>query len=401
MAKAKVHKWEFQARFRRNGFGWRSQPAITRIKQAVAEIKKATRADPFLAAEGAILFLERVSPALERVDSSSGSIGSAVNYAIEELTPIIATATTDTKTRDLWLDRLWAAFQQDSIPYIEYLGEFWGPLCATKETASAWADQLINKVRESWKPSERFRYCKGTTICFSALLFAARYQDILDLLTHAPYISWSYRRWGVKALVAQGKRAEAIQYAEASRGLNDSPISIALASEEILLNSGMAEEAYKRYALAANRAGSYIATYRLLAKKYPNKATEELLSDLVTTTPGEEGKWFATAKELGLYELAITLANRSPCDPKTLARAARDFLTERPSFALEAGITALTWMSRGYGYEITGLDILGMYTDTLKAAETLGSTDAVKARIREAVKGTLNEAHVTKLLRSR
>ena len=66
MAKADTHKWEFKARFRRHAFGWKSQPAITRIKQAVAEIKMVAKKDPMLAAEGAIAFLERVSPALER-----------------------------------------------------------------------------------------------------------------------------------------------------------------------------------------------------------------------------------------------------------------------------------------------------------------------------------------------
>ena len=47
-----THRWEFKARFRRHAFGWRSQPAITRIKQAVAEIKKVAKKDPALAAEG-------------------------------------------------------------------------------------------------------------------------------------------------------------------------------------------------------------------------------------------------------------------------------------------------------------------------------------------------------------
>lgn len=41
-----------------------------------------------LAAEGALLLLERLSPAREHVDSSSGSIGTAVNHAIGELVPI-------------------------------------------------------------------------------------------------------------------------------------------------------------------------------------------------------------------------------------------------------------------------------------------------------------------------
>jgi len=47
------HQWTFQSRFRRQAFGLRSQPAITRIKEAVAEIKKQTGKDPILAAEGA------------------------------------------------------------------------------------------------------------------------------------------------------------------------------------------------------------------------------------------------------------------------------------------------------------------------------------------------------------
>lgn len=34
---ATPHPWEFRARFRRHAFGWRSQPAITRVRQAVAD----------------------------------------------------------------------------------------------------------------------------------------------------------------------------------------------------------------------------------------------------------------------------------------------------------------------------------------------------------------------------
>lgn len=36
MARASAHRWEFRARFRRQAFGWRSQPAIKRVKEAVA-----------------------------------------------------------------------------------------------------------------------------------------------------------------------------------------------------------------------------------------------------------------------------------------------------------------------------------------------------------------------------
>ncbi len=54
-----------------------------RVKEALSEIKKMARKDPVTGAEGAVLFLEKVSPAIEHVDSSSGVIGTAVNKAID------------------------------------------------------------------------------------------------------------------------------------------------------------------------------------------------------------------------------------------------------------------------------------------------------------------------------
>jgi hypothetical protein len=89
MPKARGHSWRFKTRFRRHAFGWKSQPAITRLQEALAEIKQVARLEPMLAAEGAIALLERISPALEHVDSSSGAIGSAVNRTIAELVAVI------------------------------------------------------------------------------------------------------------------------------------------------------------------------------------------------------------------------------------------------------------------------------------------------------------------------
>jgi len=106
-SKKSGHPWAFRARFRATAFGWKSQPAIARVREAVAEIKKVAKSDPMVAADGAILFLERLSPAIAHVDSSSGAIGSAVNRAIEELVPLIAGAPADMKTREAWLERLY------------------------------------------------------------------------------------------------------------------------------------------------------------------------------------------------------------------------------------------------------------------------------------------------------
>ena len=400
MGAGTTHKWTFRARFRKRAFGWRSQPAVKRVKEAVAEIKKVARKDSVLGAEGAVLFIEKLSPALEQVDSSSGAIGTAVNHAIETLVPIIARVQADDAVRTRWLERLWQAVEEDAIPYIELLPDYWGDLCATSERASQWADEFIGVVRMAWSPNPELRgYFNGTDACLSCLLKAGRNEEILELLELAPYKSWHYRQWGVKALAAMGRKAEALRYAEDSRGLNDSPILIAQACEEILLSSGMAEEAYQRYAIAANQKTTYLATFRAVVAKYPHRQERQILEDLVASTPGDEGKWFAAAKSAGLYDAAIELANRTPCDPRTLTRAARDMEVAEPRFAVEAGIAALRWLVAGYGYEITSLDVWAAYNHTVKAAENAGCKTETIERIRERVVGeTFGEKFINKIL---
>src|SRR2546425_8052564 len=178
MATAERHRWQFAARFRHNAFGWRSQPAIARVQEAVAEVRKVRRSNSVLAAEGAVLFLEKVSPALEHVDSSSGAIGNAVNRAIEALVAIIASAPADATTRAGWLERLWEAHANDAIPYIERLGDFWGELCGSPELASAWADRLVGIVAMALSPDPKLRgFFYGTAAGLSALFRAGRLEE--------------------------------------------------------------------------------------------------------------------------------------------------------------------------------------------------------------------------------
>ena len=110
-----AHKWQFAPRFRRHAFGWRSDTPMLRIRQAIAEIKAIAKKEPVLAAEGVVIFLEKLSPALEQVDSSSGAIGSAVNRAIDTLVPLVAKAEVEQKIRQRWLERLWKAVEDDGI----------------------------------------------------------------------------------------------------------------------------------------------------------------------------------------------------------------------------------------------------------------------------------------------
>jgi len=76
------------------------------------------------------------------------------------------------------------------------------------------------------------------------------------------------------------------------------------------------------------------------------------------------------------------VANTTPCDPKTLTRAARDFAQTNPVFAVEAGLAALRWLVRGYGYEVAPLDVRAAYSHTLTAAANADVDGAVRTRIR-------------------
>ena len=93
MGQKAIHKWAFKARFRARAFGWRgSRPAIERLKQAVSEIRAVARRDPVVAAEGAVSLMERLWPAFEQIDTSSGALGGAVNWTLREMIPVIAGA---------------------------------------------------------------------------------------------------------------------------------------------------------------------------------------------------------------------------------------------------------------------------------------------------------------------
>jgi hypothetical protein len=397
-AKAGEHKWEFTARFRRHAFGWKSQPAVQRVKQAIAEIRAIARADPVLGAEGAVGLLERLSPALERVDSSSGAIGTAVGRAIAELVPIIAGAPADAKTREAWLERLWEAHADDEIPYLEALADHWGELCASKEVASAWADWLLGTTRMALGPDRSLRgVFHGTGACLSALYRAERHAEIIDVVP-ADAI-WPYKAWVVKALAAMGERSEAIRYAESCRGpwTNDGQVSALC--EEILLSAGLVDEAYARYGPMVPRGGTYLAIFRAVARKYPHRSAGEILADLVKTTPGDEGKWFAAAKDAGLYDEALALARRTPCDPRTLTRAARDLAGKQPAFAIGAGLLALHWLVMGHGYDITSADVRAAYSITMQAAEGAGVGAAIRDRIQKLVASERPGGVVAQILR--
>ena len=78
------------------------------------------------------------------------------------------------------------------------------------------------------------------------------------------------------------------------------------------------------------------ATFRAIARKYPHKPPEEILRDLIKSTPGTEGKWFAAAKDAGHLDLAIELAQRSPTDLR-IAHTGCPGLRPRPAGVRRSG----------------------------------------------------------------
>ena len=118
------------------------------------------------------------------------------------------------------------------------------------------------------------------------------------------------------------------------------------------------------------------------------------------TTPGDEPKWFAAAKEAGLYEEALALASRTSCDPRTLTRAARDLAQKQPAFALGAGLLALHWLVQRHGYEITGADVWAAYASVMKAAEYGGTMAEARERVKGVVANEGPEGFVTRVLGS-
>ena len=386
MGKHEKHKWVFPTRFRTSAYSWKaSRLACQRLREAVAEIKKGAKTDPVVGAEGAVRLMEKIWPALQHVDSSSGALGSAVNKALDALIPIIIKAPADENTRNKWLDRLWQAMEDDGVDYLGPVGDRWGEVCGSVEVAGRWADDLVSTLRSCWSDPNPGNYFHGATACLSCLLVAGRHRELLELFELHRYPMWHYRHYGVEALLALGKKAEAIQYAEASRGLNQPDTVIDQACEKILISSGLHEEAYQRYGLSAAVGNSYIGRFRAVAKCYPMKDPSQILTDLIATTPAEEGKWFATAKDLKLFDLALDLANRTPCDPKTLTRAARDYLDTEPAFALGCAMAALRWLSEGWGYEVTSTDVVEAYDRAMDAAIRLNTVDEVNDRIRQLV----------------
>jgi hypothetical protein len=183
---------------------------VPAVREAVKEIKSVARTNPAVAAEGAVRFLERVSPALEHVDSSSGAMGSAVNQAVSALAEIIGDAPLEAAQRMRLLDRVWTALLDDGMGYLDVLEDLWGRCCGSPEVASSWSDGFVAVLKGHLERGAG-GYLRGSTACLSALYAAERFDELLSILESERLRRWNYREWGFKALLALGKPGEALR----------------------------------------------------------------------------------------------------------------------------------------------------------------------------------------------
>jgi hypothetical protein len=232
--------------------------------------------------------------------------------------------------------------------------------------ASQWANQFLPLLKTVWSDPRPGSYLRETAMCLSCLLAAGRHTELFEVLALHRRQDWDDRKFGVRALLAEGQTDEALAYAEGSRAQNQPYAAIDAACERILLDVGRDAEAYEKYGLTANEPSTGLATFRRIAKKYPAIEPRQILLDLAESY-GDNGRWFAAAKDAGMLDLALHFAQTDSTDTRTLSRAARDLIETDARFCLHVGRIALQRMADGYGY-----DVREAYTHFIRAAEKLG-----------------------------
>ncbi len=374
--KRSAHKWQFTARFRAGAYQWRASAlASKRLAEALKEIKAVK--DPEIAAEGAVLLLERLVPAIEHVDSSSGALGNAVYKAVETLCEVIAEGAGGAAHGER-VERLFQALQDDGFGYLDSLGHHWGQLCGSPELAGQWADRLTGGVRTAFT-SPGFNYFRGTSAAFSSLLAAGRHDEILELLSleqHQPPL-WHLRRYGVEALKAQGRTEEALAMAR-NLCLNDPSTTVGLECEQLLLDLGREEEAYRSYGLTLPRATNYKLTFKAICRRYPKRKPEQILRDLLALSAGNEGQWFAAAVDLKLFDVALECARVGPCNPSTMQRAVAKLPPEQ---AHELAVLTVRGYLLGWAYETTYLEFAQAVEEALARAAAVGAESSTLAML--------------------
>lgn len=106
--------------------------------------------------------MERIWPAFQGIDTSSGALGAAVFRTVNELIPILTVASADHATRSKWLERLFEAVQNDGVEYLAPLEDRWGEIAQYPDLIDQYADRMIGMVRRAWADHQTFQHVATT-----------------------------------------------------------------------------------------------------------------------------------------------------------------------------------------------------------------------------------------------
>ncbi len=355
-----------------------AQPArvvVGRLHRALGELKRVHRRDPARALEGACVWLAMIPAAVEPVEDPLGSVAAEVVRVVDAIVPLLVGGAEE--GWDARLERLWATLAADGPGRLARLGEHWGALCRGPERARGWALRLRPALGDGppGSPAE-------VVACLSSHVSAGMYEETLALLAARPVDVWPERQFGVLALAARGEVDAALVYARASNPLgHQHGREIARVCERVLLAAGRREEAYRLHAFTAHARQNCLQSFKALAREYPEVPPSQLLADLLVDSAGHEGRWFATACALRFHALAVEIAERSPCDPRTLCRHGRARLDADPEFARDLGVAALRWIAGGHGVEISGDDVFAAFDLARDAGERLDASGRTRGLV--------------------
>lgn len=391
-------RWLFRARFRAHAYGWHGTSlASKRLKEAVAEIRKAAKSDPVAAGDGCVALMERLWPALQSIDSSPGTLGNAVNRTLDALIPILIAAPCGRELRAEWLERLYQAICDDGVQYLTPVEERWGEACVFPDLANEWADRMLPLLREAWTADRPQEPGRGHTLCLSSLLETGRYEELSEVLSLRRYRFWPDDQFLAEAMAREGRTDEAVAYAEADRGDPCACPRIIAFCERVLRDAGRSEEAYRRFGRYAVTAATNLSVFRKTAAQYPEKDRRQVLLDLIEAR-GNKGKWFAAAKDAGFLRLALECAQTGDTEPKTLIRAARDFEERDAGFAVDVALCAVRVLLRGGGYEPSTADIGEAYDYLMAAAARQGRIPWARTELEHLLAAP--DAHVDEDMKS-
>ena len=403
MAGKSVHKWAFKPRMRAGAYSWMSSAkAIERLKSASSEIRAVARTDPTSAAEGVIALAQRIWPAFEHIDTSSGALGNAVDRTLKELLPVLIDAPADEPIRAKWLEQLRQAILDDGVDYLAPIADRFGQIAVFPSLMNLHADRDLDMLEAVWSDHASFAHVTTGTLTLSCLLEAGRYDELLALLARKKTHIWFDEKFGAEALLRQGRDGEALAYAEAL--LKDDRrqwgyFEIDRFCERILVGQGREEEAYRRFGLPSVSGNTYLAMWRDLVKRYPDIDPRKILEDLIETQ-GSKGKWFAAAKTAKYLDLALECAAEPEATPGTLIRAARDFAIKEPAFAAHVALHAISHQLAGRGYDASPLDIDEAVDHLMAASTRIDRVGWATQELRRLAASMASDVHMMQQLRA-